>query len=112
MFDILGVVGNLLLFALVFGMSATVDIKCMKEQVRNKKAILTGVFCQFIVLPFFGWLAVRLFDMDPAMGISLLVVTRLVFARFGRFPGKTLGSFRLTRFVCFESSPGGSYSNW
>ena len=85
MVDFLGVVGNLLLFALVFGMSATVDIKCMREQVQNQKAILAGVGCQFIVLPLLGFAVVKTFDMEPAMGITLLVVT---------------------------SSPGGSYSNW
>mmetsp|Transcript_25181 Transcript_25181/g.35483 ORF Transcript_25181/g.35483 Transcript_25181/m.35483 type:complete len:400 (-) Transcript_25181:267-1466(-) len=77
--------GNLLLFALVFGMSATVDIEAMKAQVSNHKAIASGVFLQFIILPFLGFLVVNAFHLDHALGITLLVVT---------------------------SSPGGSYSNW
>jgi predicted Na+-dependent transporter len=77
--------GNVLLFALVFGMSATVDINCMKQQVRNKNAILLGIFCQFILLPFLGFAIVNILNLDAALGITLLVVT---------------------------SSPGGSYSNW
>jgi len=77
--------GNILLFALVFGMSATVDVDAMKAQVRNKKAIMTGIFLQFVVLPFLGFLVVNIFDLDHSIGITLLVVT---------------------------SSPGGSYSNW
>lgn len=85
MVDFLGVVGNLLLFSLVFGMSATVDIECMREQARNKKAIFIGCACQFLVLPLLGFLVVNLFDLSPELGITLLVVT---------------------------SSPGGSYSNW
>jgi len=85
MVDFLGVVGNLLLFSLVFGMSATVDIQCMREQIRNKKAILIGCVCQFVVLPLLGFLVVNVFDLSPELGITLLVVT---------------------------SSPGGSYSNW
>lgn len=84
-FDWKELVGNLLLFGLVFGMSATVDIECLKAQLKNKKAIATGIFLQFIILPFLGFLIVNLLDLDHAMGITLLVVT---------------------------SSPGGSYSNW
>ena len=79
------VAGNVLLFFLVFGMSATVDIHCMVAQLKNAKAILMGVFLQFVVLPLCGFLVVKFIDLDRATGISLLVVT---------------------------SSPGGSYSNW
>eukprot|EP00521_Asterionellopsis_glacialis_P007667 CAMPEP_0195287780 /NCGR_PEP_ID=MMETSP0707-20130614/4706_1 /TAXON_ID=33640 /ORGANISM="Asterionellopsis glacialis, Strain CCMP134" /LENGTH=405 /DNA_ID=CAMNT_0040347567 /DNA_START=114 /DNA_END=1331 /DNA_ORIENTATION=+ len=77
--------GNLLLFALVFGMSATVDIEAMKAQLSNHKAIASGVLLQFVVLPFCGFLVVNTFTLDHSIGITLLVVT---------------------------SSPGGSYSNW
>lgn len=77
--------GNLLLFALVFGMSATVDIQGMRKQLRNVRAIITGIACQFIVLPILGFLVVNFIGLEPSLGIPLLVVT---------------------------SSPGGSYSNW
>ena len=83
--DLISLAGNLLLFALVFGMSATVDIMCMKTQIRNYKAIVTGMACQFFILPLLGFLVVKVMDLDHGMGITLLVVT---------------------------SSPGGSYSNW
>ena len=85
MMSLLEFVGNFLLFALVFGMSATVDTECMKEQVKNRKAIMLGVFCQFILLPFLGFAIVNLMQLDANIGIMVLVVT---------------------------SSPGGSYSNW
>jgi predicted Na+-dependent transporter len=84
-FDIIEVLGSTLLFFLVFGMSATVDIGCLMAQVKNQKAILTALFLQFVVLPFLGFAVVKSLSMSPAMGITLLVVT---------------------------SSPGGSYSNW
>jgi len=77
--------GNLLLFFLVFGMSATVDIHMLVTQLRNAKAICMGVFLQFVVLPLCGFLVVKFFELERSAGISLLVVT---------------------------SSPGGSYSNW
>mmetsp|Transcript_2712 Transcript_2712/g.3841 ORF Transcript_2712/g.3841 Transcript_2712/m.3841 type:complete len:87 (+) Transcript_2712:252-512(+) len=84
-FDIIEFAGNFLLFLLVFGMSATVDIGCLVSQLKNKKAICTGIFLQFFVLPLLGFLVVKILKLDEAVGVTLLVVT---------------------------SSPGGSYSNW
>jgi len=66
-------------------MSATVDIKALVAQMKNKKAILTGCFLQFGILPLLGFIAVKVLQLDETMGVTLLVVT---------------------------SSPGGSYSNW
>ena len=79
------IAGNTLLFFLVFGMSATVDIHMLLAQLRNAKAILMGVFLQFAILPLCGFLVVKFFHLEQSVGITLLVVT---------------------------SSPGGSYSNW
>ena len=79
------IAGNTLLFFLVFGMSATVDIHMLVAQLRNAKAIFMGVFLQFIILPLCGFLVVKFFELEQSVGITLLVVT---------------------------SSPGGSYSNW
>ncbi|CAB9496396.1 Ileal sodium/bile acid cotransporter [Seminavis robusta] len=77
--------GNVLLFALVYGMSATVDIDNLREQLGNRNALMTGVFCQFFLLPALGFIVVKAFRLQHTLGIPLLVVT---------------------------SSPGGSYSNW
>jgi predicted Na+-dependent transporter len=79
------VTGTVLLFCLVFGMSATVDIGCLWAQLKNVRAISAGCFLQFVVLPFLGFLVVKTLKLSATMGITLLVVT---------------------------SSPGGSYSNW
>lgn len=76
---------NFLLFFLVFGMSATVNIDKLRKQLGNRYALLTGISLQFVILPFVGFMVVRIFNFPPAVGITLLVVT---------------------------SSPGGSYSNW
>lgn len=57
----------------------------MLAQMKNAKAILMGVFLQFVIMPLCGFLVVRFMEFDRATGISILVVT---------------------------SSPGGSYSNW
>eukprot|EP00554_Chaetoceros_debilis_P006294 CAMPEP_0194078168 /NCGR_PEP_ID=MMETSP0149-20130528/4630_1 /TAXON_ID=122233 /ORGANISM="Chaetoceros debilis, Strain MM31A-1" /LENGTH=358 /DNA_ID=CAMNT_0038759371 /DNA_START=180 /DNA_END=1256 /DNA_ORIENTATION=+ len=79
------IVGNFFLFFLIFGMSATVDFSHFKDQLKNKKAIATGLFLQFIVLPFLGFAVVKVIDLGYVMGITLLIIT---------------------------SSPGGAYSNW
>jgi len=77
--------GYIILFFLIFGMSATVEFSSFKTQTQNKIGIVTGLFLQFIVLPFLGFLVVKIFNSSYLSGITLLIVT---------------------------SSPGGSYSNW
>ncbi|KAL7521784.1 hypothetical protein ACHAWX_006989 [Stephanocyclus meneghinianus] len=83
------ILSNALLFLLVFGMSATVEVQHLREQVHNKFAILTGLSTQFIFMPLLGYLSVLLLTGDGGltepMALSLLIVT---------------------------ASPGGSYSNW
>ena len=82
------IISSTLLFILIFGMSATVDVQHLREQVHNKFAILTGVATQFIFMPLLGFVSVTLFSghgFTEPMAISLLIVT---------------------------ASPGGSYSNW
>jgi predicted Na+-dependent transporter len=83
--DWISLAGNVLLFLLVFNMSATVDISCMKTQLQNTKAICVGLVAQFLILPFLGFVMVWIMQLPYELGIMLLVVT---------------------------SSPGGSYSNW
>jgi predicted Na+-dependent transporter len=79
------VVSSILLFGLVLGMSATVELHQVARQLRNRTALLIGLCLQFVLLPFVGFLVVKIFQFPSAVGITLLVVT---------------------------SSPGGSYSNW
>ena len=87
-FDIIAeVFSNVLLFLLVFGMSATVNSKKLIEQLHNKYAVGIGLLMQFVVMPFLGFVSLKSLGerMSSTMGIILLVVM---------------------------SSPGGSYSNW
>ena len=82
------ILSNVFLFFLIFGLSATVDVRNLKHQLSNKFAIGCGVLMQFLIMPLLGFLSVvvmREAGITKAMGISLLVVT---------------------------ASPGGSYSNW
>jgi predicted Na+-dependent transporter len=75
---------NILLFLLLFGMAATVQISQMKKQLHNWKALLIGLSLQFFILPFVGFLVTTTFQLPSAVGIVLLT-------------------------IC--SSPGGTYSN-
>jgi predicted Na+-dependent transporter len=75
---------SILLFCLVFGMSATVELKQLRKQIQNRKALAIGMALQFIILPFCGFVVVRCLHLPATMGVTLMVVT---------------------------SSPGGSYSN-
>jgi predicted Na+-dependent transporter len=79
---------NVLLFMLIFGLSATVDVRRIKQQLRNCRAISIGLVMQFAIMPLLGFMAVitlKNYGLTAPMGITLLVVT---------------------------SSPGGSYSNF
>lgn len=76
---------NGLLFLLVMGMASTVDIRMLRQQLRNFKAISIGLFCQFFLLPFFGYIITIAFNLPVPVGVTLIIVV---------------------------SSPGGSYSNW
>jgi hypothetical protein len=72
------VMTNLLLFFLIFCMSATVNLKELKHQLSNKFAIGTGVMMQFLFMPLLGFISVVAFESvgyTRAMGVSLLVVT-------------------------------------
>lgn len=82
------IVTNVLLFFLIFGLSATVEITHLKSQLHNKWAIITGVAMQFLIMPALGFFAVLMLrdaEFTEPMAITLLVVT---------------------------ASPGGSFSNW
>lgn len=61
-----------------FMRSPIVDFKNVKSSFSNKYAIVVGISLQFIVLPFLGFCAVKLFSNEfksTAISITLLVVT-------------------------------------
>lgn len=80
----IAIIGNVLLGLLVFGLSASVEVDAFLEKLQRREGILIGLACQFILLPFCGFLTVVAFRLKDVYGITLLIVT---------------------------SSPGGSYSN-
>ena len=66
---------QLFLFFLIFGMSATVDFRHFQNQIKNRRAIGTGLFLQFIVLPLLGFIVVKIAKFDEIHGITLLIIT-------------------------------------
>jgi predicted Na+-dependent transporter len=79
------VTSSVLLFCLVFGMSATVDITALTTQLKNRNAIFTGLALQYVVMPMLGFLCGQAFNLGHSTSVTLMIVT---------------------------ASPGGSYSNW
>lgn len=73
-----------LLSLLVFGLSASVDVRAFREKLQRRNGIAIGLCCQFFLLPLVAYITVLVFRLDKIIGMTLLIVA---------------------------SSPGGSYSN-
>ena len=84
--SLLPVASNTLLFALVFALATTVDTTSAAQRSHKlARGVGAAMLCQFVVLPFIGFLTVRAYQLDRIEGVMLMVVV---------------------------SSPGGAYSNW
>lgn len=70
---------------LIGGMAGTTDLYDFRAQLTNLRGILTGVVCQFVLLPFLGFSSVFAFGLPRIYGIMLLLTT---------------------------TSPGGGFSGW
>ena len=67
-----------LLYLLICGLSASVDSKVFRSIVLNSnRGIFVGLFCQFLLMPFLGFVAVMTFigKNNYPIGMTLLVVT-------------------------------------
>ena len=77
---------NLLLFLLVSCLASSVDLGLIRNRERRLlRGVGVAMLCQFVLLPFIGFVATRIFALDRVNGVMLQVVV---------------------------SSPGGAYSNW
>lgn len=79
------IVSEILLFAMIFGLSASVETRQLKHQIRNYKSWIAGSVLQFLLMPLLGFISVKLFALPLSSGLALLIIT---------------------------SSPGGTLSNW
>lgn len=74
-----------LLFLLKVNIAASVDMRAFIARLDRKSGMAIGVACQFIILPFCGFLIARILQLEPLYGMALMVIM---------------------------TSPGGSFSNW
>jgi sodium/bile acid cotransporter 2 len=65
--------------------AASVDMRTFCARLDRKSGMAIGVICQFVILPFCGFLIAKILDLEPLYGMALMVIM---------------------------TSPGGSYSNW
>jgi len=75
---------DILLFLLKVCICASVETSALFARAEKKFVIFIGVTCQFVILPFCGFIIAEVLHLEPVYGMALMVIT----------------------------SPGGSYSNW
>ena len=61
-----------LLLILLAGLSGSVDIEVLRQRFRSRRSIAFGVACQFLILPFLGFAAAKVFQLDAVYGIMLI----------------------------------------
>ena len=66
-----------LLFLLICGLSASVNAKVFLKVLKSNRGVKVGLACQFLLMPFLGFVAVLAFigKSNYPIGMTLLVVT-------------------------------------
>ncbi|MEC7619224.1 MAG: bile acid:sodium symporter family protein [Bacteroidota bacterium] len=70
--------GNLITLGLggiMLGMGLTLRLEDFLQVTRTPKWVMTGLFLQFTVMPFFGWLLGKVFDLTPFFAVGLILVS-------------------------------------
>lgn len=65
---------NLLLALMMFGASLSVRWSDFAVMSRAPKAVLIGLFCQFLLLPLLTYLLTRLLDVDASVALGMILV--------------------------------------
>mmetsp|Transcript_42999 Transcript_42999/g.125014 ORF Transcript_42999/g.125014 Transcript_42999/m.125014 type:complete len:297 (+) Transcript_42999:92-982(+) len=79
------IIVTILLFFLIGGLAGSVDVKTLRSQLKRRTGIACGLLCQFVLMPFIGFVVVSLTKPESHIGLTLMI-------------------------LC--SSSGGAYSNW
>ena len=64
-----------LLYLIFLGLAATVDLDALKSkftEVRERKGLVTGICCQFILIPFLAFCSVSLLELEGARSVTAL----------------------------------------
>jgi bile acid:Na+ symporter, BASS family len=60
---------------IMLGMGLTLRWEDFRRVTQTPKWVLTGLFLQFTVMPFFGWLLGKLFELPPFFALGLILVS-------------------------------------
>ena len=74
-FDSYSVVNLVMLFFLMLGLGATIEVDEFKEAYKKPKALIIGLSCQFLFMPLVGYSLVSLAGVDQVYAISLVIMT-------------------------------------
>ena len=65
---------NTLLGIVMFGMGMTLKLSDFKVVFTKPKAVITGILSQFIIMPLLAFLLVKIFNLDPARAVGVILV--------------------------------------
>ncbi len=65
---------NTLLGIVMFGMGMTLKVSDFKVVFTKPKAVITGIFSQFIIMPLLAFLLVNIFQLDAELAVGVILV--------------------------------------
>ncbi|XP_039252117.2 sodium-dependent organic anion transporter-like [Styela clava] len=81
---IVSIATALLLATIMIGIGCTIEIQRLVKHFKNPTGIITGLVCQFIIMPFLGYMWASIFSMEDPETLSVLIV--------GSCPGGTFSN--------------------
>ena len=79
------IVSLVTILILLASLSSALDVDQFIKSLRNPKGIIIGLLCQYGILPVTAFGLTQLFDLDPSLGVALVIV--------GTCPGGALSNF-------------------
>ena len=65
---------NILLGIVMFGMGMTLTLGDFKVVFTKPKAVITGIFAQFIIMPGLAFILVTIFQLPPELAVGVILV--------------------------------------
>jgi BASS family bile acid:Na+ symporter len=62
------------LAVIMLGMGLTLSLEDFRAVLKLPRAVVVGFAAQYLVMPFLGWTIARLFQLDPALSVGLILV--------------------------------------
>ena len=70
---------------LIASLTSTIDLHQFLQSIKKPKGIVIGVVCQYGILPVTAFALAQLFDLDPSLGVAMVIV--------GTCPGGAMSNF-------------------